>query len=173
MIIILSGEIGIGKSSVCRRVVEDATRLGITCGGIVTTKTPAGDITVSDIASGEQRLLAEQRCRPDRPNAGRYYFDPSAVAFGVAAIERGNAAELLLVDELGYLEIHGGGFASVISLISARDKPSLVVIRKALLPAFIPGFFPVSPVVTVTLENRDFITPQVMAQLFPVTDKAG
>ena len=44
------------------------------------------------------------------PRVGKYCFNQEAIEFGNDAIERGAKRDILIVDELGHLELAGQGF---------------------------------------------------------------
>ena len=56
MVIIVTGAIGIGKTTVCRKLIEIVRNRGYTCGGILTYKAPDKGIIIEDIQSGESIL---------------------------------------------------------------------------------------------------------------------
>jgi len=101
MIVIVTGAIGIGKSTVCEKVVGLARNRGYSCGGIITRKTPNGDIVVEDIGTGESVLLASTRNIFHGPRTARFSFSPAGIDFGNQAIDGGITSDILLVDEIG------------------------------------------------------------------------
>lgn len=173
MLMVLSGEIGAGKSTVCREVVRYLTDRGVSCGGVVGEKTARGEIIVEDAGCGERMLLGS----PGASGAlrvGKYSFDPAAMDFAVSAIERGRDAAVLFVDELGPLELAGGGLARAIDLIRTGQAPQcLAVIRRELLPAFVPRLARPARVFQTNAENRVYLPRQIGA-LFAnaVSDRA-
>ena len=58
MLIVVTGAIGIGKSTVCLKLVEILRNQGYTCGGILTYKSAANSILIEDIQSGKKETLA-------------------------------------------------------------------------------------------------------------------
>jgi nucleoside-triphosphatase THEP1 len=167
MLVILSGPLSIGKSTVCERLADISKSRGITCGGILTLKTPEGGIFARDLLTGEEAPLAGLAERPSSIRLGKYYFEPSGLAFGMDAIHRGLGLDLLVVDELGYLEMRGEGFSDAIPQIDARRGHSIVIIRDWLVEELRPRFSCPSVIYDVSVDNRDSLPSTVLETLFP------
>jgi len=136
MVIVVTGKVGIGKTTVCEKVVAIAKRLGYSCGGILTPKSKEGIIIV-DVQTGERKALASLANIYQGPHIGKYYFNPEGINFGIKAIDKGISLDILFVDEVGYLELKGEGFIKILELIRVgKVKNSILVIRKELLLAF-------------------------------------
>ncbi len=163
MFMILSGEIGAGKSTVCREVVRFLTDRGVSCGGVMCEKTVRGEIIVADASCGERMLLGS----PGGAGSllvGKYAFDPAAMDFAVSAVERGRQASVLVVDELGPLELAGGGLSAAIDLIrTGEGAHCLAVIRQELVPAFMPLLDRPARIFRVNAENRTYLPRQIGA----------
>ena len=96
MFVIVTGDIGVGKSTVCRRLVQTMRDNGLVCGGILTFKSGNGGITIEDIQSGEKAPLAEiNRGASDGPRTARYFFNHHGIDFGVRALHKAVAADIL------------------------------------------------------------------------------
>lgn len=168
MIVILTGAIGVGKTTVCERVVQRLSSLGLSCGGVISNKTRDGDIIVKDLQTGEAKLLASAKTAYRGASTARYSFNPEGIDFGVRAINRGTTADILIVDELGHLELRGLGFATVIDLVATgKVKNCLLVIRSQLLPAFLPKLGIAASVFQATLDNRERLPQEISLVLNP------
>ncbi len=166
MVIIVTGAVGIGKTTVCRRIIDIARNQGYTYGGILTYKAADQSIIIEDTQSGEKETLASTKAIYPGPNTQRYFFNPEGIKFGDQAIERGFASALLLIDEIGHLELSGEGFARVPETIRAnKTKKCILVIRKGLLSAFLPRL-PSKPLVfEITLSNRNQLPQEITSIL--------
>jgi len=171
VVIIITGEIGIGKSTVCGRVIQMARSHGYSCGGVITHKEPDASITIEDIQMGQQEKLASTDAIYQGPSTNKYFFNPIGIEFGVQAIMRGSRSDILFVDELGHLELRGDGFFNVIDLVRTSKIQSLVVvIRKALLEFFMPSLG--SPVIfETTYENRNDLPEEIWSFLSSLRPK--
>jgi len=160
MVIIVTGAIGIGKTTVCRKVIELARNQGYTCGGILTYKAADKSIIIEDIQSGDKETLASIDNVYHGPRTAKYSFNPKGIDFGIQAIDKGTSAAILVVDEIGHLELRAEGFAKVLELIKAGKVTNcILVIRRELLSPFLPQL-PTTPLVFKTTVNSRNQLPQ-------------
>jgi len=170
MDIIITGSVGIGKTTVCKKLLELARKDGYTCGGILTPKAIDGNnvkgIEAIDIQTGERECLAALEDIYDGPRIGRYFFNPEGISFGAKAIEKGASADIFIVDEIGYLELQGGGFACAIAKVRAKKMAnSILVIRKELVLDFQAQLDNGLPIFEATLENRSDLPQRIYSYL--------
>ena len=165
MNIIVTGVVGIGKTTVCEKVIHMAKSLGYSCGGILTPKSKEGIIIV-DVQTGERKVLASINNIYQGPHIGKYFFNPDAIEFGTRAIDRGISSDILCVDEVGYLELKGEGFIKILELIRAgKVKNSILVVRKELLPAFSARLGSNLLIVETNIYNRNQLPQKICALL--------
>ena len=156
--IILTGGRGIGKTTVCREAVALAQADGYTCGGILTLSQPDGELDVLDVHSGDTRRLT---VGPNEENVviqGHFRFDPETLAWGNEVLDSAQVFHLLVIDELGPLEIErGGGWHRAFDALHRNDHLLAVVVVRPELVAHAQLRFPVgaSTVLTVTHDDRD------------------
>ena len=164
MVIIVTGTIGVGKTTVCRRLVEVLQNRGYTCGGILTYKTADKSLIVEDIQSGQRETLGSINNVYDGPRTARYFFNPEGINFGIEAIDKGTCAAILVVDEIGHLELRGEGFVRVIELIrTGKVRNCVLVIRKELLPAFLSRLNIEPFIFHTTLSRRNRLPQEIEA----------
>ncbi|MCX7855267.1 MAG: nucleoside-triphosphatase, partial [Anaerolineae bacterium] len=97
---------------------------------------------------------------------GRYLFDPDALAWGTEVLARSTPCDLLVLDELGPLEMAGGGWAVGIDVLrEGHFLLALVVVRPEMVTEALERF-PDAWVVEVTPQNRDGL-PAWLAGLLP------
>lgn len=154
---ILTGSRGVGKTTVCWNTIALARAQGATCGGIVTGRRDGGR-EVHDVRTGEVRRLTRQ---PDGVPAvvqGRFRFDPDTLRWASRALARSVPCDLLVIDEIGPLELErgegwtvafdvlrGGAFGLAVVVV----RPELVARAQLRLPGSNPR------VVRTTPESRD------------------
>ena len=157
-IIILTSERGAGKSTVCRETIALAQARHYTCGGVLTLSRPDGVLDVLDVRSGDMRRLTLEPGAGPAVLQGRFRFDPETLAWGNSALARAAPCDLLVVDELGPLEMERGqGWLRAFDVLRGADfalalvvvRPDLVVRAQLQLP------ISATAVLTVTPENRD------------------
>ena len=165
MIVVISGALRAGKTTVCRKLIQIARNHGYACGGILSYQAPDRDIRIEDIQSGATERLASVNDIYDGPRTQRYCFNPEGIEFGNQAIDRGISAAILVIDEIGHLELSGEGFASALGLIKAGSvRNCILVIRSELLGAFLPQL-PNALVFSVTMDNRERLAYEISSVL--------
>jgi len=132
MRILLTGQPGWGKTTVCSRMVRIAREKGLTCCGVLTHQSMRGkeaaSLIVEDLSTGERRVLAKKRGRMESGEgviSCSFIFDRNSIEFGKRALERDG--DLLVIDEVGNLEMEGEGFTNAMDAFSSRENSILVV----------------------------------------------
>ena len=125
---LLTGSVGVGKTTVAERVAGLARRQGIHCGGLlapamVNSCGQKVGIWGVDISTGERCVLARTDRDLGGPAIGFYSFDASALDWAVGVLDSAiGACDLLIVDEIGKLELWRGiGLAPVLPRLSAGE----------------------------------------------------
>jgi nucleoside-triphosphatase THEP1 len=137
---LLTGESGSGKTIWCSKLVEAAQKSGLVIGGVLSPGVYEGDrrvaIEIRDIGTDERRTLARLRPRPD-PTAAikKWEMDPDVLDWGNSIFSRRAELDLLVVDEIGPLELlHASGLLAAIQAIDRGDyRGAVVVVRPSLL----------------------------------------
>jgi nucleoside-triphosphatase THEP1 len=162
MVIIITGATGIGKTTVCEKVIKIARKQGHGCGGIITYKVQNDDIVIEDIQTGATRDFASTRNIYSGPHTEKYYFNPKGIEFGIQAINKGTSADVLVIDEIGQLELNGYGFARIFDWLGTRKiRNCIIVIRNALLTNFLPRLGKETLVFETTIDNRNQLPTEI------------
>lgn len=134
-IVILTGERGAGKSTVCRKIIALARENGYSCSGLLTENLPGNTLDLLDVRSGDVRRLTLKPGDESGLIQGRFGFDLQALAWGNSVLARSTPCDLLVVDELGPLEIERQtGLLHAFDVLSRNGfSLALVVIRSELL----------------------------------------
>lgn len=139
-LVLLTGERGEGKTTLCLALAEQACRAGWRVGGIVSP----GDwhdgqrvgYRVRDLLSGEERPLAQRSAQEGAIRVGPFSFDPEGIAFGRRALQEAlsHRVQLLIVDEVGPLELRGEGWAPLLDRLHTEGTKVMVwVVRPELV----------------------------------------
>lgn len=177
---LLTGPVGVGKTTVSERVVGLARRRGLACGGLlapamVNSCEQKTGIWGVDILTGERRILARTDRALDGPAIGSYSFDSEALEWAVSAVEKAldlapsRPCDLIIVDEIGKLELwHNIGLAPILPrLASGEVSRSLVLVRDSLLAELQSRLSPVEQVVfEVCEDNRRELPAHVLERFF-------
>ncbi len=139
-IIILTGDIQSGKTSLCRELAQKAKEEGVQLAGLLSPAVflegEKRGIDVINLKNWEQRHLAVLK---EKDQTGletkRWSFYPEIVQWGNQALINAVPCDLLVVDELGPLEFNQGKgwIAGLAAVDSGSYQSSLVVIRPSLL----------------------------------------
>jgi nucleoside-triphosphatase len=171
-IVLITGERGVGKTFLCQKVVEEAQRAGHSCAGLLSP--PRSEVQqkegigLLDVRSGEERPLATADDASHGLRWGRYRFATSTLEWGSRVLAEATPCDLLVVDELGPLELETGqGLVKALDVLVQGDYAlALVVVRPELIGALqerLPGHE--IDVIRVTLSNRDRLSTQIAGRL--------
>jgi len=138
---LLSGPVGVGKTTLCLRLAEAARERGLCVGGVLTPATLEDGIKVGiqalDVGSGETRVLARVDRDLGGTQVGPYSFDDRVLEWVVRRCERAldGVDGMVFVDEIGKLELsRGGGLARLIPLLACpRRGITVAIVRDFLL----------------------------------------
>ena len=195
-ICVLTGERGSGKTMVCTQVVAEARARGLDVAGLLTGRSgpePGDPRQVIDLHSGESRPFGAQERSGDpaedsdsrapespAPGAGgaaSTQSDSLTPGWGYAAdvfawanevLSRATPCDLLVVDEVGPLELLGGrGWVQALGVLRDRDfGMALVVCRPGLLDELEASLgAPPARVFQAELENADELAAAVIAEM--------
>jgi nucleoside-triphosphatase THEP1 len=145
VLILLSGPVRIGKTTLCLRLVERARELGLSLGGVLTPAVMEDGVKVGiqavELGAGETRLLARTDCDLGGTRVGPYSFDGSVLEWVVRCCERAldGSDQIVFVDEIGKLELNrGGGLAPLIPVLARpREQVTVAIVRDFLLDALV------------------------------------
>lgn len=140
---LIHGDIDSGKTRRASAWVETGGLAGRAVGGILALKTPNGR-RFMDIATADEIALEHPAEGEAAVPVGRFQFRQAAFDWAVRRIDSAvlTGAEAVVIDEVGPLEMRGGGFAEVMDRL-ARDHPQVqrvFLVRTSLIDAVIDRF---------------------------------
>jgi molybdopterin-guanine dinucleotide biosynthesis protein A len=142
--LLVVGEPGSGKTSWCREYIEERRESGSSVGGILC---PAVEQQGQRIGSNALDLLTGQEvpfARLSRHGSfkagekiGHYTINRDGISFACAAIERAveSNCALVVIDEVGPLELSGKGLMPAVELALASAANVLIIVRSSLKEA--------------------------------------
>lgn len=139
---VLTGPRGGGKTTWCASLLVRARAAGVDIAGVASPAVfEAGrktGIDVHDARTGDTRPLARLTELAEAPGLalGPWTFDRDALAWGDARLRGATPCRVLLVDELGTLELERGeGWTGGLAAVdSGGYRHAVVVVRPALVP---------------------------------------
>ena len=161
IIIVLSGEIGSGKTSLLLNLIDDLKHEELHIEGLISppvfTNGEKTSIDLVDLHQGQVKRLAELNTRAidDELSTMRWQFNAEVVDWGNQVIEKALPCQVFIIDELGPLEFErGGGFVSAIPMINTHDFDVAVIVVRNLLSNIAAMHWPDAEVVYLAVENR-------------------
>ncbi len=140
VVFVLTGEVGTGKTAFAEKLVESLQIKGFVIGGFISEGIMEESIRTGfrlrDIRSAASVVLCQTTYQEDWGQTGRYYFNPEVFDFGNSILDplHLEACDLVLIDEIGHLEVHNQGWSSAIERLSARlSTPQVWIVRKSLV----------------------------------------
>ncbi|MDH4269439.1 MAG: DUF2478 domain-containing protein [Dehalococcoidia bacterium] len=141
MRLLVVGEPGSGKTSWCREYIDQQRKHGSTVGGILSQATEQQrqrtGFNVIDLLTGQEipfaRLSRLKRFKGGEV-VGDYTISRRGVVFGRGAIKRAveSRCDLVVIDEVGPLELSGKGLMPAVELTLASPVNVLIVVRSSL-----------------------------------------
>lgn len=144
MRLLVVGEPGSGKTSWCREYIDEQRKCGATVGGILC---PAIEHQRQRVGSNALDLLSGQAvpfARLSRHGSfksgekiGDYTISKDGILFACGAIERAieSSCDLVVIDEVGPLELSGKGLMPAVESALASTANLLIVVRSSLREA--------------------------------------
>jgi nucleoside-triphosphatase len=173
MIFVLTGESGCGKTMLSQRVVAALKARGVNVAGVVTPPRLANDtkigMEVEDVRTGKRYALAERAAIGAGTAHLSWKFDANGIVCGAQILRDALPCDVLVVDELGPLElIHDEGWIVALEVLQAKKyRAALVVVRPSLLENFRARLKLEMQVLTVTRSNREELFNQITEMLDP------
>ena len=163
--IAVTGSPGVGKSTLVAKVTS-GTKLRV--GGVLARdrcyKDRRTGFELLDLSTGMVGILADEA--GDGPQLGKYRVHLDDLdRIGAQAVENALGCDLIVVDEVGPMELSSHRFVLAVEKAIASPKPMLVVLHQwsnHRLAKKIRGSF---RVLTVTRENRDSLVDKIVQAL--------
>ena len=158
-VVLITGEIGSGKTTLISGISSRLKASGILTGGIIASavyenETKTG-YKIQDVSTEKEMQLSHINDTEGLARVGRYFFIPEAIDFGrdALSVERNHNAQIVFIDEIGAWELQGQGWASSLNeLIINCDMPLIITVRKSFVDLVIENWMFQNPLV---IEAKD------------------
>ena len=138
-VLILTGEIQQGKTSLLKRLLKELDSEDLPTEGFYTEVILKNDerlgYSLTTIHSDESILLCSKSSKTGLKRYGKFYFNEAAIEKGNLILQKAveNNAPLIVIDEVGPMEMSGDGWASSIDKIcESSGIPMIWTVRKSL-----------------------------------------
>ncbi len=158
-IFIVTGDPGIGKTTVVMRVAEMLKQKGLKVGGIVSREVRHNDVRIGfefvDLTTNENAMLAS--ITGSGPRMGKYFVNLDGCSFAVERLIKAiKNSDVIVCDELGPMEFKSKEFVDCAKDMLGLNKPIIVVAHKRLQHPVIDQFRKkASFLINVDLQNRN------------------
>jgi nucleoside-triphosphatase THEP1 len=162
-VVLLAGGAGQGKTTVAAETAARLRESGLVVGGVLAhgfwRDGERWGFDVEDLLDGRRQPLCRRDAPPQEVSAGPFHFLPAGLEFGRAALSlerlRAAGAAVVIVDEVGPLELSASGWAdSLEALVAGWPGPMLWVVRRGLVSEVASRWLPAPPAI-VDLEATD------------------
>ena len=168
---LVTGPPGVGKSTLISRVIIKLKRAGVIVGGCVTAELRSGGervgYEVRDLTSGRKGRLASVDSRFG-PRVGRYRVNLTDLALiGAAGAEAAAAgSEVIVIDEVGPMELVSPEFRRAVARCIASGKPLLAVVHERLEDDLLSELrSKAAETFVLSVENRDEVADRISSLL--------
>jgi nucleoside-triphosphatase len=170
--VFLTGTPGVGKSTVVRKVVEGIQRDGVKAGGMTSGDLRSGPVRVGfeirNLMTGEEGVLAHIN-EATGPRIGKYRvknedLDRIGTEAIISAIKH---ADIIIIDEVGPMELTSGRFKDAVRAALASGKPLLGTVHRNAQDPLVQAIKRDRSVevITVTDENRHSLPSILLERL--------
>lgn len=162
MKIFVSGMPGVGKTTLILRVSEALKSQGWRIGGVITQEVRERGrrvgFKIMALDTGEEGILAWEGSHG--PKVGRYAVNLRDLdEIGVKAVERAiNNADLIIIDEIGAMELKSRKFEEVVEKALRSDKHLLAVVHRRLTKRYSRY----GMLYILTRENRERVLSKIL-----------
>ncbi len=170
-VILLTGRPGVGKTTLVNRVYEHYSKHGFKIEGLTTREVRDGaartGFMITDLSSGKEGWLAKKDLGTG-PRVGSYVVvSDDLEKIGVAALERSmnGAADLVIVDEIGPMEMTSTSFRNNISRVLNGRKTVVATVKFGSRYPEVGNMWQRSLHWEITKENRETIYRRIIRQV--------
>jgi len=133
-IFIITGSVGEGKTTQIQKIVETLKNQNISTGGILSPRIIKNGITtgydVVDIMTNERSTFLRKTSNEKLPQIGRYSILPEGIQKGCNALKKSLNNKVVVIDEVGRLELNNEGWAeNIISLLNGTKRNLILSVR--------------------------------------------
>jgi nucleoside-triphosphatase THEP1 len=156
-IFIVTGKIGSGKTSLIKKIVHDLQQDKISVSGIYSPRILENGVTtgydIVHISTGETEKFLRQQGNENQQRIGKFYIVAEGLKKG-NEILMNTLSKLIIIDEIGKLELEGGGWAPSLEQLIANSKSHLLLsVREEVIDEVFEKF-KISPEIIFNVEKQ-------------------
>ncbi len=145
-VFIIAGDQREGKTTFLRETIKILKKSGNQVEGVMAEGVDVDGkrtgFNLIDVRDEKKKIvLCNIEGKENWEKTGRYYFNPAGLRFGRDALSIISPDSIIVIDEIGPLEISGGGWSdSIQKILSNYDNPMIWVVRRKLTEQIIHKF---------------------------------
>jgi len=132
----ITGNPGSGKTTLVMLIVEKLKHEGINIDGFITREIKEDNVRtgfqIIDVKTRNKGLLASKKLKIHGPRVGSYVVNLEDIEIvAVQALERAfNSSDVIIIDEIGTMELFSSSFKSIVNKILKSNKNCLATIHR-------------------------------------------
>lgn len=140
----VTGPKGCGKSTLIERLSAELASVGASVGGVISLSHIYQGRRVGydlfTLPDRQRELLAVESSwanallHTERLEHCSYSFSAAAVEKGRRALAAAQGCDCLLIDEVGFWELSGGGWSQCMGMLAGRKAPTVLGLRREIIP---------------------------------------
>jgi len=175
---LITGAPGVGKTTVIMKVAEALKSLGYQVGGMTTEEKREGEMRIGfqilDLTTQKRGWLAHVN-QPNGPRIGKYRVNLNDLEnIGTNAVQNAiQTADVIVIDEIGLMELSSQAFEQAVLLALDSGKPVLATIHHKATNAMIRNIKtrPDAEVFEVTMENRNTVHNLIIEKITKILSR--
>ena len=167
----ITGKPRVGKSTILKKVIQRLKADGVAVGGMLTADIHEGGhrvgFSIEDVNTGEKGILAHMQSHQRGPKVGKYTVNLTDLdAIDANSITTALAqAELIIIDEIGPMELKSTRFIDAVESALESDKPLMFSVHQRSRHELVQRIKNTFEILEVTEANRDELPTIVRAAL--------
>jgi nucleoside-triphosphatase len=168
MDILITGRSGVGKTTLCEKLLDKLQAKGFSCAGVVCPDVKKEGVSLGKVAvnlrTKESRMLATIQSGPGGGRVASYALNAQAVEMTAGIIKSSNAANIIILDDIGPVDLKATGIGLIVQeTLNSRDN-LIIIVRSSLMDAFTRRFLDRGfSVFEVTEKNRDELVDRIVS----------
>ena len=153
---IITGQIQAGKSTLCWQLLEYLNHTNVTTSGVITLQ---NDKKWFYLITEKLKIAFEASDNVDFIPIGQFRIHKKNLNQTISSIRSAMNADYLFVDEIGQLELQGGGYYPIFNEVFSRRQGNILVVRESLLANFLSQFPQTKTYKIIQVKNHETSKP--------------
>ncbi len=131
-VFLITGETSEGKTRFLKNLVRELKKRnpainisGFYSEGVWDSKNNKIAYDLTDLNTNQKVRLCDRKSKPGFPHVGQFYFYPEAIRSGEEILKNSMNADLVIIDEVGNLELNRQGWFPAIKELIQNEKPMI------------------------------------------------